>query len=142
LFLGAIADYDASHPTSALLMVEVADRSLPQDRLTKSAIYATANIPGYWLVTLRDDCVEVFRSPDPTRARYPDTRVVLRGERINPVAFPQCQHRSQRSHTWFLNPHSAWRGDRETRGVLQPLWIAVDHTVQLRFADQPDGMQL
>jgi len=32
------------HPTSALLVIEVADGSLPQDRLTKAPIYAAAGI--------------------------------------------------------------------------------------------------
>jgi Uma2 family endonuclease len=37
---GRLADYDRAHPTTALLVVEVADTSLPQDRLTKAGIYA------------------------------------------------------------------------------------------------------
>jgi Uma2 family endonuclease len=30
-------------------LVEVADSSLVQDRLTKSALYAAASIPEYWI---------------------------------------------------------------------------------------------
>ena len=54
---GQRTDYDHCHPTTALLLVEIADTSLPQDRLTKSRIYAAAGIPEYWIVNLRDQCV-------------------------------------------------------------------------------------
>jgi len=58
---GRIADYDRAHPTTALLVVEVADSSLKQDRPTKRTIYAAAGIPEYWIVNLPDDCVEIRR---------------------------------------------------------------------------------
>ena len=57
-------DYAGAHPTTALLVVEVAASSLPQDRLTKARIYAAAGVPEYWIVNLRDDVVEVYRAPD------------------------------------------------------------------------------
>src|SRR5712691_10457417 len=37
---GELRQYEAAHPTTALLVVEVADSSLAQDRLTKASIYA------------------------------------------------------------------------------------------------------
>ncbi|TMA32903.1 MAG: Uma2 family endonuclease, partial [Deltaproteobacteria bacterium] len=52
---GRVRDYAKSHPTTALLIVEVAEWSLAQDRITKAAIYAGAGIPEYWIVNLRDD---------------------------------------------------------------------------------------
>jgi Uma2 family endonuclease len=79
---GQQSDYDRAHPTTALLVVEVADTSLLQDRLTKAAIYAAAGIPEYWLVNLRDDCIEAFRAPEPTASRYGTTLVAKRGERL------------------------------------------------------------
>jgi Uma2 family endonuclease len=42
---GQYEDYDRIHPRTALLIVEVADTSLPQDRLTKTGIYAAAGSP-------------------------------------------------------------------------------------------------
>ena len=42
---GRDAAYDQAHPASAILVVEVADTSLIQDRLTKASIYAAAGIP-------------------------------------------------------------------------------------------------
>ena len=83
---GRESDYYDTHPTTALLVVEVADSSLLQDRLTKAAIYAAAGIPEYWLVNLRDDCIEVFRAPDPATRRYAEKRVAHRGERLDLVA--------------------------------------------------------
>ncbi len=88
---GTDADYDGAHPTTALLIVEVADTSLLQDRLTKAAVYAAAGIPEYWLMNLRGDCIEVFRAPDPKTARYAETRTLRRGEQIDLIAFPDAR---------------------------------------------------
>jgi Uma2 family endonuclease len=85
---GSDRDYLSGHPRTALLVVEVADTSLQQDRITKAAIYAAAGIPEYWIVNLRRGVVEVMRDPDRERARYRDARVCERGERIEPAAFP------------------------------------------------------
>lgn len=67
---GGTEDYADHHPSSAFLLVEVAQTSVTQDRLTKAAIYARAGVPCYWAVNLRDRCVEVFREPDRLAARY------------------------------------------------------------------------
>jgi len=58
-------DYLRAHPTTALLVVEVSDSSLPQDRLTKARIYAGAGIPEYWIVDLVHERIEssATRSP-------------------------------------------------------------------------------
>ena len=85
---GCPDDYMGVHPTTALLVVEVADSSVIQDRLTKAALYAAADVPEYWLVNLRDRCLEVHRRPVPRERRYADVRVARAGERVAPVAFP------------------------------------------------------
>ena len=85
---GHLRDYSTHHPTSALLVIEVADSSLVQDRLTKAAIYAAGGIPEYWIVNLRDDCVEVRRQPEPEKRRYASIAIARRGERIEPVGLP------------------------------------------------------
>ena len=87
---GGESDYYDAHPSTALLVVEVADSSLVQDRLTKAAVYATAGIPEYWLVNLRDDCVEVFRVPDPAARRYAEKHLAHRGERLDLVAIAEA----------------------------------------------------
>jgi Uma2 family endonuclease len=79
-------DYVHARPRSALLVVEVARTSLARDRRRKARIYAAAGIPEYWIVNLRDDVVEVSRSPDREAARYTETRIARRGEGLEMVA--------------------------------------------------------
>ena len=81
-------DYVRARPKTALLVVEVAKSSLVRDRRRKARIYATADIPEYWIVNLRADVVEVSRSPDREAARYTETRIARRGERLEMVALP------------------------------------------------------
>lgn len=85
---GRERDYLTAHPTTALLAIEVADTSLAQDRLTKAALYAAAGIPEYWIVNLRDDCVEVHRAPVPEDLRYAMRRLARRGETIGLERLP------------------------------------------------------
>ena len=84
---GQLSDYDREHPATALLIVEVADSSLIQDRITKASMYAAAGAPEYWLVNLHEDCVEIFRAPEPEARRYAERRVTRRGERLALAAF-------------------------------------------------------
>lgn len=86
--VGQPRDYVRTHPTSALLVIEVADSSLKHDRLTKRAIYAAADVPEYWIVNLPDDCVEIRRRPDPVTRRYADVAIARRGESIAMSALP------------------------------------------------------
>jgi Uma2 family endonuclease len=79
---GSEADYDSVHPRVAHLVVEVSDSTLGADRLTKSRIYAVANMPEYWIVNLRDFVVEVMRDPDPANAVYRDIRIAQAGDEI------------------------------------------------------------
>ncbi len=85
---GTLRDYRTAHPRTALLVVEVAESSLPQDRLTKAAIYARGGIPEYWIVNLRDGVVEVHREPRRRAGRYVDVTRRRRGSRIELVALP------------------------------------------------------
>jgi Uma2 family endonuclease len=85
---GSLLDYLATHPATALLVVEVSDSSLVQDRLSKSRIYARAAIPEYWIVDLRDGWIEVMRDPDSELALYRTTTTARRGDRIELVGLP------------------------------------------------------
>ena len=49
---GRYEDYVGAHPRSAILVVEAADSSLKQDRLTKARIYSVAEVPEYWIVNV------------------------------------------------------------------------------------------
>ena len=84
---GRVSDYETAHPTTALLVVEAADTSLLQDRITKAAIYAAAGVPEYWIVNLRDSCVEWFRSPDVTARCYREGGREGRGGRLQSDLF-------------------------------------------------------
>jgi Uma2 family endonuclease len=87
---GRESDYDKAHPTAALLLVEVAEWSLPQDRLTKRRIYAAAGVPEYWIVNLRDEQVEVLRAPDPDARSYGEITIARRGDRIALAAIAEA----------------------------------------------------
>ena len=50
-------------PDDVLLVVEVADTSLPFDREVKQSLYAQAGIPELWIVNLEADWIEVYRTP-------------------------------------------------------------------------------
>ncbi len=69
-----------------LLLVEVADSSLEYDRGPKATLYATARIADYWIVNVRQRCIEVRR--EPTDDGYAQLRTYRPGEVIHPLAFP------------------------------------------------------
>jgi Uma2 family endonuclease len=79
---GTLEDYSTKHPSWARLVVEVADSSLAQDRLTKAGIYAAADVAEYWIVSRRGDHVQVSSNPIPSERRYAMVRVARRGETI------------------------------------------------------------
>ncbi len=58
-------DYTAQHPgaSDVPLIVEVADTTLPTDRVTKKRVYARAGFPVYWIVNLVNSVVEVYTIP-------------------------------------------------------------------------------
>jgi Uma2 family endonuclease len=53
-----------AHADDALLVIEVAESSLPYDRSTKLKLYAAAGIPEYWIVDCVGEGLEVYRTPD------------------------------------------------------------------------------
>jgi Uma2 family endonuclease len=50
-------------PRDILLLIEVAESSLLEDRTTQSMIYADARIPEYWIVNAVHSQVEVYMDP-------------------------------------------------------------------------------
>ena len=85
---GMPSDYLTHHPSSAHLLVEVADSSLVQDRLTKTGIYAAAGIPEYWILARKGDQVLVSTGAIPSERRYAIVRIARRGETITLAALP------------------------------------------------------
>src|SRR5215468_2290997 len=60
---GKARDFKDAHPTTAALVIEVADSSLSYDRSRKASLYAKAGIPDYWILNLQDRQIEVHRRP-------------------------------------------------------------------------------
>lgn len=60
---GVPLDYVDAHPSTAPLIVEVADSSLRLDRRFKAGLYARGDLPEYWIVNLVDRVLEVHREP-------------------------------------------------------------------------------
>jgi len=60
---GKLIDYRHTHPTTAVLVIEVAHTSLQYDREVKTGVYAKANIPEYWIIDLEHRRLEVYREP-------------------------------------------------------------------------------
>lgn len=68
---GSPRDYRDAHPTTALLVVEVAETTISFDRQQKGSLYARAGVADYWIVNLIDRRLEVYRDPAPMpQARY------------------------------------------------------------------------
>ena len=85
---GTPRDYAREHPGSALLIVEISDSSLQHDRTAKLAVYAASGFPEYWVVNVRDACLEVHREPvgDTYRSRF-----ILRDEEsVSPLTRPSA----------------------------------------------------
>ncbi|MER3473230.1 MAG: hypothetical protein C4335_04200 [Armatimonadota bacterium] len=84
---GKPTDYISSHPSTAVLVVEVAQSSLEYDRQVKGALYARAGIPEYWLVNLEERRVEVYRDPAPDLG-YRSRRIYMPGETLTCLQKP------------------------------------------------------
>lgn len=78
-------DQQQNHPTTALVVVEVADTSLRYDRSIKAALYAEARVTTYLIVNLIDNCSEAHMRPGPEASgtfRYFEMRRFERGQTI------------------------------------------------------------
>jgi Uma2 family endonuclease len=92
---GSPRDYLAQHPTIALLVVEVSEASLKTDRTVKGSLYASAGIPEYWILNLRERVLEVYREPAADAravygAAYRQQRIYTTGEPVSPLCAPDA----------------------------------------------------
>ena len=89
---GSARDWLGDHPSTAALVIEVADTRLRFDRAVKGRLYATVGIADYWIVNLRERVVEVYREPvrGARGARYSARHVARPGETITPLAAPDA----------------------------------------------------
>lgn len=93
---GTRSDYVHSHPTTAVLVLEVANTSLEYDRKVKASLYARAGIKDYWIVNLLDDRVEVYREPaempgEPYQWGYKQVRYYTMDEYVSPLEKPKTR---------------------------------------------------
>lgn len=94
---GRLRDY-RTHPSSPVLVVEVADSSLALDRLRKGGLYARAGLSDYWIVNLVDEVLEVYREPErapsrPAGWKYASVRLLKRNAIVTPLAAPRARIR-------------------------------------------------
>ncbi|TAD94975.1 MAG: Uma2 family endonuclease, partial [Oscillatoriales cyanobacterium] len=73
-------------PSEVLLLVEVADSTVDNDRDVKIPIYARSPIQEVWLVNLVKNCLEVYRQPTPNG--YSLILKLYACQEVAPIAFP------------------------------------------------------
>ncbi len=92
---GKPRDY-ITHPTTAALVVEIADSSLTFDSTEKAELYATAGITDYWVLDLTGRRLLVFRDPAPVAAGGAAYRTHLTlgpADAVAPLAAPAASVR-------------------------------------------------
>ena len=86
LMLMPLGDYTSGHPEHALLVIEVSESSLREDRGVKQRIYARNGTQDYWIINLVERVVEVYRKPQ--GERYASVQRFAPGASITLLAFP------------------------------------------------------
>lgn len=74
-----------SHPTTALLVVEVSVSSLNEDR-EMADLYAENQVVEYWIVNGQERCIECYR--DPANGRYQTLLRITEGSLLQSTALP------------------------------------------------------
>jgi Uma2 family endonuclease len=92
---GAPAQYlgQRQNPKSALLIVEVSETTLADDRTEKASLYAASGILDYWILNLVDAVLEIRRDPQPDSSqtfgfRYASLQTLQRSDFACPLAAP------------------------------------------------------
>jgi Uma2 family endonuclease len=91
---GSLMDFYTAHPTTAELVIEVADSTLAFDTTNKASLYAAAGIADYWVIDLVVKRLLVFRQPQPDAsqpfgARYAPAQPLQRPATVAPLCLPQ-----------------------------------------------------
>jgi Uma2 family endonuclease len=94
----AVVVGDADHPeednpTTALLVVEISDRTLAFDQTAKASLYAAVGIADYWIVNIPDRQLEIRRNPQPDSTAefghsYGSLTTLKPGDTATPLAAP------------------------------------------------------
>ena len=88
----------AHHPSTALLVVEIADTSVAYDTGDKASLYAAAGVEDYWVIDVNDHRLYVFRGPTPDPNRkyghwYSQVTVLTPADTVAPLAMPNTSVR-------------------------------------------------
>src|SRR5262249_3912571 len=84
------SDFYASSPPippDILLIIEVADTTLDDDRGIKGPLYAENGIAEYWIANIQDRCLEVHRRPQ-ADGTYADVRTLRPADTADVAALP------------------------------------------------------
>lgn len=84
--LGQVRDYALQHPSTALLVAEVAVSSVRVDR-QKAPIYAEAGVAEYWLIMPESRSIEVYTSP--LEGRYQSAYLADPEAELRSVSIPE-----------------------------------------------------
>ena len=84
--------YAAKHPvpSDVMLIVEVSDTSLEDDREIKLPLYAKAGIREVWIVNLKASCLEIYTIPF-SRQQYGNVKIVRRGCLLSTKILPDAK---------------------------------------------------
>jgi Uma2 family endonuclease len=90
---GGPRDFFTAHPTTATLVVQVADTSLSEDLSVKAERYATAGVPDYWVPDIINRRMHVLRDPQPLtkglgETAYKNQQILSPTDRVSPLAAP------------------------------------------------------
>lgn len=93
LVRGEPEDYLAEHPKFALLVVEVSGESLAYDKNRKLHLYASMDVPEYWILDLNSRQLLVYREPRadasaPFGYSYATTFALNEQESVSPLELP------------------------------------------------------
>ena len=92
---GSMRDYVYAHPTTAALVVEIADSSAWIDRKAKSRVYARAGIPEYVILNLPKRRLKIRRNPaplpdNPLEFDYADVTLLTSKQKWSPLLAPDA----------------------------------------------------
>ena len=91
VIVGKIRDFADVHPKTAALIVEVSDTTLRYDQTKKATLYAKNKIEEYWILNLKNRCLEVYRRPISDKTLgfiYAEMQIITENEAIAPLAAP------------------------------------------------------
>lgn len=91
---GTRAEVQSKHPTTALLVVEIAVTSVAMDR-EYASLYAEADIPEFWIVLAEAKQVEVRRQP--ANGSYSEQQTYGQGETPIYSGVPGSEHHAGRT---------------------------------------------